>query len=149
MRDRLPHHPADACARVERRKRILEDHLHAPANRPQLALGQVRDVLSVEDDPPFGRLVEADERASDRRLAAARLADETERLAALDRERDPVHGLDVADVAVEDEAALDREVDLQPVDLDQRARPGGVAHAVTADRVRSHSSSATGLKHAT
>ena len=56
---------------------------------------------------------EPEDRAPERRLAATRLADEAERLAALDRQRDVVDGLDVADVAVEHDAALDREVDLE------------------------------------
>ena len=48
--------------------------------------------------------------------------DEPERLAAPDLERDAVDRLDVADVAVEHDAALDREPDLQVLDLDERRR---------------------------
>ena len=70
---------------------------------------------------PGGRLVEPEHRPADGRLAAAGLADEAERLAALDRERHAVHGLDVTDVAVEDDPALDREPDLEVVELDERA----------------------------
>ena len=50
---------------------------------------QRRDVLAVEDDPARGRLVEAEDRAPDRRLAAARLADQPERLAAATRSSTP------------------------------------------------------------
>ena len=138
---RLADDPADAVARVERRERVLEDHLHAPAKRSHARLVERREVLPVEDDAPAGRLVEQEHRAAERRLAAARLADEAERLAAADREADAVDRLDVADVAVEQEPALDREVDLEVVDARRgrrwpprssliRPRPAGcVAHS--------------------
>src|SRR6185437_9264103 len=79
----------------------------------------------------------------DRRLPTSGLADQPERLATLDRQRDAVDGLDVSDVPVENDPALDREVDLEIVYVDEAAR------ATVASRVRSHSSSGTGLKHAT
>src|SRR5687767_3605063 len=102
-------------SRVERRERILEDHLDAPAQRPQLTLLEVRDVDAVEHDAPLGRLVQPKDRAADRGLPAPRLADETKRLAARDVERHAVDRADVADVPVEDDAAPDREVDLEVV----------------------------------
>src|ERR687897_3032843 len=133
-------------ARVQRRVRVLEDHLHATAKRTQLTLVQMCDLLAVEDDPAVDGLVEPQDRAPDRRLAAAGLADEPERLAAANLERDVVDGADVTDVPIQDETALDREVDLQPIHLDEwRA---GHAHTV-ATRSCSHRSAATGLKHAT
>src|SRR5207253_7921639 len=64
-------------------------------------------------------LVEAKDRAADRRLAAARLADEPEGLAPADGEADVVDRPDVADVTVEDDAAFDREIELEPVELDE------------------------------
>ena len=118
--DRLADDAADRVPRVQRRVGILEDHLHPSPQRAQLALVEPRDLLAVEDDPAVDRLVEAEDRPPDGRLAAAGLADEAERLPAPDLERDVVDGADVADVAVEQDAALDREVDLQPVDLDER-----------------------------
>ena len=111
---------------------ILEDHLHPPAQRPQLALAEVRDVRAVEDDLAAGGLVQAQERAADGRLAASGLADEPERLAALDLERDAVDGLHVADVAVHDDPASDREPDAEVVDLDER-----VAHVTPHHRAAS------------
>src|SRR3954467_5339692 len=146
---RLPDDSADAVSRVQRRKRILEHHLHAPADGPHLLLAQLGDVAPLEEDLPAGRLVQAQARAGDRGLAAAGLADEADRLAALDRQRDVVHGTDVADVAIQHEPALDREPDLQVLDLDERPASVRAAHAVAAVLVRSHSSTATGLKHAT
>ncbi len=41
---------ADGPARIERRHRILEDHLQIAAQRPQLRLRQMRDVAAVEAD---------------------------------------------------------------------------------------------------
>ena len=134
-------------ARVQRRVRILEDHLHPSTQRTQVVLAEVRDVLAVEDDRATGRLVQPEDRPADRRLPAARLADEPERLAALDVERHAVDGLHVTDVAIEDDAALDREVDLEVAELEQIAVD---AHgATTCLRKFCHSSSGTGLKHAT
>src|SRR5919108_2667317 len=110
-------------------------------------LAKRRDVAPVEHDATVGRLVQTQDRPPDGRLATAGLADEPDGLAAADRERDVVDRSDVTDVAVEHESALDREVDLQVLELDER--PGAVHHAVAAARVRSHSSIGTGLKQAT
>ena len=50
---------------------------------------------------PAGRRVEPDDRPAGRALAAARLADQAERLAAAQRERDAVDRPHVADVALD------------------------------------------------
>ena len=76
--------------------------------------------------PPVGSSRRID-RAAGRALAAARLADEPERLAAVKRERDAVHRADVADVALEDQALGDREPDPQVLDLEQAPRRLAVA----------------------
>ena len=121
--ERLADRATDRVARVERGERVLEHHLHPPPQRPQLRLAQVRDVGALEQDAAAGRLVQPEHRASDGRLSAPRLADEPDGLAALDRERDAVDRLDVADVAVEEHAALDREPDAEVVQLDERRLP--------------------------
>ena len=141
---RLAHHPPDRVTWVERRVRILEDHLHPAPQRAELALAQVGDVDAVEDDLARGRVVEAQQRAPDRGLAAPGLSDEPEGLAALDVDRDAVDRLHVADVAVEHDPAADREPDLQVLDVDE-----GIAHAAGPSLDRSHSSAGTGLKQAT
>ena len=69
----------------------------------------VRELVAVEHDRPGGRLDEAQDQPPDGRLAAARLADQPERLAAPDLEAHAVDGLDLADRALQDPAA-DREV---------------------------------------
>ena len=50
---------AHGHARIERRIRVLEDHLHAPAQRTDLRLADMRDVLSVEHDTARGRFGQA------------------------------------------------------------------------------------------
>ena len=142
---RLADDAADRVARVQRGERILEDHLHAPPERTHIPFAELRDVLPVEDDATAGRVVEAQDRSADGRLPAAGLAHEPERLAALDRQRDAVHRLDVADVPVEHDAALDREPDPQVVQLDQVRS----VRTQTAAASRAHASAGTGLKHAT
>src|SRR5947207_10001297 len=138
-------------ARVQRRERILEDHLHPPAQRPQLVLAERGDVAPVEHDAAARRLVEAQDRAAERGLPATGLANQAEGLAAPDRERDPVDRLDVAHMAVEDEAALDREPHPDVLELDQRpaaaAAGFGARHRTATSR--SQVSAGTGLKQAT
>src|SRR5918996_2788183 len=133
--------------RIERRERILEDHLHTPAERAQLPFFQMRDLTTVEHDASIRRLVQAQDRAARCRLPAAGLPDQAERFAPLDREADAVDGSDVADVTVEDDSAPDREVNLQVLDVDERARAVTDAQAAPSRRVR-QASAGMGLKHA-
>jgi hypothetical protein len=118
---RLAHDPRDAVARVERGEGILEDHLHPATQFADASLATLRDVLAVKEDPARRRLVETQDCAADGRLPAARLADEAERLAPLDLKRHVINRFDVADVAIEQQAALDREVDLQVLERDERS----------------------------
>src|SRR4051794_23263798 len=115
----------DRRPRVERRERVLEDDLHPAAVRLDRAgrqLGDVdRTVRTVEEDRARRRLDEPQQQATDRRLAAAGLADETERLAAADRERHAVDRADETDGPLQD-AALDREELPEIADLDEGHR---------------------------
>src|SRR5207247_11075179 len=70
--DRLP----DAEPWVERRRRILEDHLEVAPTAPERLGGERGQLLTVEVDPSGGRLDHPQHAARDRRFAAARLADE-------------------------------------------------------------------------
>src|SRR6059036_3354593 len=91
LRDRIHH----GEARVERFVRILEDHLYAATEvlqRPSLQRG---DVVAVEQELAFRGLFEFHEEATRGRLPAARLSDDPEDLAPLDREVDPVDGVDL------------------------------------------------------
>ena len=71
--------------------------------------------------------IEPQHEPADRRLAAARLADQPERLAALDLEGDVVDGLDLGDGPLQ-HAAAHREVLHQVAHLDEG---GGSARAAT------------------
>ena len=104
--------PADMRG-IERRVRILEDDLHLPAVGPQSRLAQARDVLAVKPDAAGGRLDQPQHGAADRRLAAAALADQAERLAALDREADAVDRDRPCPALRAQQALLDREMLLE------------------------------------
>src|SRR5207244_2883584 len=83
----------DALARVERRVRVLEDHLHLAPQRPQRPRAQPADRGAAEDDVAGGGLEQPHNRPAEGRLAAARLADEPQRLAFGDGEADVVDGV--------------------------------------------------------
>ena len=76
------------------------------------------DVAAVEDDRARGRLDQPDDRPAERRLAAARLADDAEGLALRDGQIDAVDGAHRPDRVLED-AGLDREVLDQALDAEQ------------------------------
>ena len=90
------------------------------------------DRLAEIADAALG-LTEPEHGAAERGLARAAFADDAERLAARDRERDIVDRLDVADGAAE-QAALDREPDFQRLGgddrLDRRGRAAAARRAV-------------------
>ena len=94
-----PHRLADLGAdgqhRIERGLRLLEDHRHpAAAHLAHLGFGQGQEFGSAElrrtgRDPP-GRRQQTHQRQRRHRLAAARLAEQGEGLAATDVERQPI-----------------------------------------------------------
>ena len=114
--ERLGDDEADALARVERRVRVLEDHHHLAPERAHVLARELRDVPALEDDLAVRRLEQLHDAARHRRLAAAGLADDAERLALPEGEADPVDGLHGADLLLEDDPAGDREVLLQVLD---------------------------------
>jgi hypothetical protein len=68
----------DPPDRVQRRERILEDHLHLRTERANpAAAAQAGDILVLEHDRPGRRRIQVAEQASDRALAAAALTDES------------------------------------------------------------------------
>ncbi len=84
-RPALGHDVADGHARVQRAVRVLEDDLDlaaVPLERPAAHLG---DVLALVEDRAAGRLLQGDQQLRHRRLAAAGLADQADRLAAAQR----------------------------------------------------------------
>ena len=98
--------PADLHHRVERGHRVLEDHRHLGApDGSQLVLRCADELLALVGDRPGADDVLGGEQAHDRAgqhgLARAGLADDAERLAALEAEGDTVDGLDDARLGVE------------------------------------------------
>src|SRR4029079_3176186 len=70
----------DLAPRVERRDRVLEDHLDARARAPQLLAVQFHELVHGTHNRSRRRSRQLHDRLAGRRLAASRLADETERL---------------------------------------------------------------------
>ena len=116
--DRLGDLRPDRQRRVQRGHRILEDHRDlAAAHVLELLLGELREVLPVEHDRAGDDLRrrlrdQAHDRERGHGLPAAGLADDAERLAALDREADAVDRAH--------DALAGEEVRPQVVDLEQR-----------------------------
>ncbi len=96
MAQRLGHLAADAVHGVQRRHRLLEHHGHAvAAQAAQRVLVHVQQLLAVELDAAvhLGMLwQQAHQRQGGQRLAAARLADQAQRGAALQDELQVLHG---------------------------------------------------------
>ena len=89
---RLADDAAHRHARVQGRIRILEDDLHlAPESAHRLPI-QGADVRALEAHLARGRLDEAQDGPAGGGFAAPALSDESERLARLQIEADPVHG---------------------------------------------------------
>ena len=102
---------ADREDGIEARHRLLEDHPDAAtAHRPQLRLGQRHQIQHVATGIPKQNLArldharcchEPEDRHRGHTLPAAAFADEPERLAPFDRQRDPVHRRHAAGGGVE------------------------------------------------
>src|SRR5262249_17736191 len=109
----LPDLAPDRQHGIQARHRILEDHPDLlAAYPPDLAVGQVQQVAAGEHGAPArdaaGAGQDAEQRQRRDALAATGLADDAERLAARDLERDAVDRVDGA--------AIGPELDLQVVD---------------------------------
>src|SRR5215472_15018142 len=118
--DRLGDDLADLHARVQRTVRILEDDLDLASQRQEILAFHLGDVDAVIEDFASGRLFEPQYAAAGCRLAAAALADQSQGLAATDREVDAVNRLHLADFAVNDDPLGDREMHLQSPNLEER-----------------------------
>ena len=103
---------ADDHARVQGGLGVLEDHLHLAVERLAFIALRLVDVLAPEEHLAPRRLVEPDQHPSCGRLATTGLADQAERLALVDLQRDPVDRLQVL--------PADPEVLLEVFDLEQR-----------------------------
>lgn len=77
------------------------------------------DIVSLEGDGTCGCWEQAEEGATDGGLSTARFPDQTECLALSDGEGDAIDGFEVIRNALK-ESRTDREVCLEPFDLEQR-----------------------------
>ncbi len=125
---RLADDGAGGEARIERRVGVLEHDLHAAAMLPHLRRREARDVDAAEHDAARRRLDELEHQAADRGLAAARFADEPERLPAPDREADAVDRLHHA-AAAPQQPADNREMLDEALDLEDCGRAHAAASA--------------------
>ena len=122
LADGLGYLPADRLHRVEGVHRPLEDHGEvAPAQRTQLVRGEGHQVAPVEphlaagNGPARGEQAEGGEHGGG--LAAARLAHQSHRLAAVDVDRYPVGG--------DQRGVAHLEADLEVADGEEHLGPGG------------------------
>ena len=127
---RLRDLPPDSIHRVERGHRVLEDHRDlAAADLAHLVLADPGQVLALEhdlaaDDP--SRPLQPHDAHRGHRLAAAGLADDAERLAGVQLERDAVDRFDGA--------LFGREHRVQVLDLEQGLGHGRVKTSVSGRR---------------
>ncbi len=98
---RLADDGADGEPRIERGVRVLEDDLHVAPQRAQCLAAQPSDVGTLEPDFARTRLDQPQDAAAGGRLAAARFADQPQRLALADVEAHAVDGMDAVDLARE------------------------------------------------
>ncbi len=118
--DALAHDITNGHTGVKARIRILEHDLHTAAVRQHVHCNVVLLVeqhLAVIDDLAVGRLVQAQQAAAGRGLAAAGLTDQTQRFALADRKADIVHSLNELFLLAH---AAGGEILLQVLDFYQR-----------------------------
>ena len=94
--ERLDQDSPDRMARIERGHRVLENHLHAPPQRPHFRLRQSRNVAAVEDDAARVDVDEPHERAPKRCFARPRFADDADGFAPAYPEVDSMQDFDAA-----------------------------------------------------
>ncbi len=101
--ERLRHALRDVHARIETADRVLEDHLHLAPHAPQPDRVVEQHGRPAPLDRASRRLEQTENRARQRRLAAARFAHDAERLTGCDFE---VHAIDGDEPAAGVEQAL-------------------------------------------
>src|SRR5438132_2846692 len=90
---RLPNQIDDGQPRIERRVRILEDHLHLELSLARRDTGEARERLTAPESRARRERQEPDRESTQRRFAAAGLADEADDLPFPDREIDAIDGM--------------------------------------------------------
>src|SRR5579884_1652964 len=82
---------ADAEPRIQRRVRVLKDHLELPTQGPQCTRRQRAQVASLENHLAGGGLVQLEDSAAHRGFPTATLTDEAKRFPAPDLEAHLIH----------------------------------------------------------
>ena len=123
--ERLGHDVLHRPARVQAGVRVLEDHLDAPAQlAPLRRLERGMRIVAVEGEPAARGLVQPHQQPRHRALAAARFADERQRLALGDVEAHAVDGVQQLTRPVLEHAVEPRHRDVEGLGeipgLDQR-----------------------------
>src|SRR5579872_5790918 len=118
--ERLGDLVAQSSKRIERRKRILEHHLHVPARFAQFGWPEAADLPAVQPHLAGLRFDQPQYRAAARRLAATGFADQRECLADVYGEAHVLDRMDVGDDATKN-ATFHRIARGQILDLEQRA----------------------------
>ena len=85
----------DVHAGVEGRRGVLEDHGDDASDLPAGGGTALRDLLTIEEHLALRRHLQAAHDVRGRGLATARLADDAERLSALDAHVDATHRVDL------------------------------------------------------
>ena len=117
---------ADRHARIERGERILEDDLHLAPHGAQIVAAEAQHVLPVERRSRRRGLDQAQHAAARGGLAAAGLADQSERLAAIDRKATRRRPRRRCPTSRDKQAAQHRKMLLEIGDAEQ-----GFAHAAS------------------
>ena len=112
----------DRHPRIERAVRILKHDLHLLPQLAQVAAADGPQVDAVVEHLAARRFDQPQNRPAGRRLAAARFADEAQRLARIDVEANAVDRLHVVDHTGQD-AAANWKIDFEILDVQQRPSP--------------------------
>jgi hypothetical protein len=115
---RLPDDLGDIETRVERAVWVLEDQLQPTPSRAQFGSTQIREVLAFEQNPAGTGRLEFYDGAPEGCLATAAFAHEADRFARLNGKGNVIHSAHKLARGPE-QTRLDREVNLQVLDLEQ------------------------------
>jgi hypothetical protein len=132
---RLGEDLADRHARIEGGEGVLKDDLHLAPKRPQAALGEVRDVFTVDPHPALIGGYQPHGKAPQGGLATARFTDQSQRLAGLQGQGYAVDGLGGGARPAE-ERALHHELLAHVIHLEDR--PCGVHATSFSNGARQH-----------
>ena len=124
----LGHRAADRRARIERAVGVLEDHLHLAAHGGECRAVERSDVDAVDHDRAARHRHQPHDRLAERGLAAARFADQPQRLADGEIEADAAHRAHHARRRVEADMDVaereQRHLSVFPVAKQATRRPG-------------------------